>query len=86
MNHKKYFEFFTRHCNDRYDLFIKMKIFIEEEIANAKGTENAKAYTILTSLSDSENNAGWERRHDARITAINKAKGDIIDTYEQYLP
>ena len=86
MNHKKYFEVFVKHCNSKFDLYEEIKAIIEEEIIDARGIENAKAYDILTKLSNSENNSGWEERHGERIATINKAQSDIVDDYEQYLP
>lgn len=67
-------------------MYEEIKALIQEEITDARGIENAKAYVILTKLSDSENDIGWEDRHDERIAIINKAQSDIVDNYEQYLP
>ena len=86
MNDKKYFEVFTKYQNDKYELYKEIKALIQEEIIDARGIERAKFYEILTKLSNSENNAGWQERHNERICMINKAQSDIVDDYEQYLP
>ncbi len=86
MNHKKYFEVFTKHSNDKFELYNEIKEIIEKEIIDARGVENAKAYNVLTKLSNSENNTGWQDRHGDRIKIINKAQSDIVDDYEEYLP
>ena len=86
MNDKKYFEVFTKYQDDMYELYNKIKALIQEEVTNARGIENAKAYDVLTKLINSENNVGWEDRHSERIAMINKAQSDIVDEYERYLP
>ena len=86
MNDKKYFEVFTQYQHDKYELYNEIKALIQEEIMDARGIENVKANDILVKLSNSENNAGWEKRHSDRISIINKATSDIVDDYEQYLP
>ena len=86
MNNKKYFEVFTKYQNDKYELYNEIKALIQEEIIDARGIENAKAYEVLTKLSNSENNTGWEDRHSERIAMINKAQSDITADYEMYLP
>ena len=86
MNNKKLFDVFINHNDSKFDLYNEIKTILEEEIINARGIENAKAYNVLTKLSNSENNAGWKDRHSDRIAAIDKAMSDIADDYEKYLP
>ena len=86
MNDKKYFEVFTKHQHDKYELYNEIKALMQEEIINARGIENAKFYDVLVTLNNSENNAGWEDRHSERISFTNKAMGDIAEDYNEYLP
>ena len=86
MNDDKFFDVFTSNLNNKHQLYCKIKELIQEEVINARGEENAKAYDTLRKLIDSENNAGWESRHGERISLINKSMSDIIDDYVEYLP
>ena len=86
MNDSKLFDVLTTNLNNKHELYCKIKEFIREEIVNAKGKENEKHYDVLRKLIDSENNTGWESRHDERISLINKTMSNIVDNYAEYLP
>lgn len=68
------------------DLFVAVEKLIEEKTTASIGKENAKFYSVLVSLSNSINNAGWEKRHSDQISLINNEIGKICDEYEEYLP
>lgn len=52
----------------------------------AEGEMAAKFYEVLRLLINSENNAGWEDRHTARIDLINVTMDDLSYYYEKFLP
>lgn len=86
MDNKKYFEVFTEHQNDKFELYNEIKNLIHNEIVKARGETNAKFYDLFRMLSNSENNAGWEDRHNERISFINKVMAEISEDYEEFLP
>lgn len=85
MNDKDLFDMFSNKKSD-FDLCNKIEALIKSRVADAVGEENAKFYTVLTKLSNSINNAGWEDRHSEQIAMINAASCEITEKYERYMP
>lgn len=85
MKDKELFELFMCKKSD-FHLCEQIETLINERVKYVTGIENAKFYDVLRNLSNSINNAGWEGRHSQQIGIINKASGEIVDKYEEYLP
>jgi hypothetical protein len=82
---KELFEIFQNKRSD-FELYERLKEFIENVENNARGIENAKFYETLVTLTNSINNAGHEERRSADINYINSKITNIINEYEEFLP
>ena len=78
------FELFQNKKTD-FELYEKVLLLINKKIHQARGAECAKFYDVLTELSTSINNAGWEKRHSEQLDIINKESRRIYDKYEEFM-
>lgn len=83
---EKLFILFNEYRDNYFGLFLAVSKLIEEEVRKAKGEENRDFYTVLSKLSNSINNAGWQDRHSQQINLINETQESIITNYEDFLP
>jgi len=82
---KELFDIFQNKKSD-FDLYEKLKGYIERVEYNARGVENAKFYEVLFKLSNSINNAGHENRRASDISFLILEQGKISTEYEDFLP